>query len=210
MNILNSSKEKKLIEKNLFFTGTIMVIAVNIIVFFFFNEHIVIDTTNNWNNILDFSNLLLTFSSAFRHFNLQHVLLNSLCFLVVGAYVERKQGTLGLLILVFIFALFGGSMTDANHKGTSLGFSGVNFAFYAYVIVDFIFTVNQLKKEKPELVLSIIVLCLIYVAFCFCGGTSDFSFKIYPYDLIHNLGHYTGFITGIILTTLIKLCKLYK
>ena len=30
-----SSKEKKLIEKNLFFTGTIMVIAVNIIVFFF-------------------------------------------------------------------------------------------------------------------------------------------------------------------------------
>ncbi len=132
-----------------------MVIAVNIIVFFFFNEHIVFDTTNNWNNILDFSNLLLTFSSAFRHFNLQHVLLNSLCFLVVGAYFERKQGTLGLLILVFIFALFGESMTDANHTGTSLGFSGVNFAFYAYVIADFIFTVNQLKKEKSELVLRL-------------------------------------------------------
>ena len=210
MNILNSSKEKKLIEKNFFFAGTITVIAINIIVFFFFNKYIVIDTTNNWNKVFDFRNLLLSFSSAFRHFNLQHVLLNSLCFLVVGAYVERKQGTLGLIILVFIFTLFGESMVDANHTGTSLGFSGVNFAFYAYVIIDFIFTANQLKKQKAELILSIVMLCLIYVACCFCGGTSKFSFKIYPYDLIHNLGHYTSFLTGIILTTLIKLCKLCK
>lgn len=210
MNILNTSKQKNLIEKNFLFAGTILVIAINIIVFFFFNEPIFLDTTNNWNNVLDFSHLLLTFASAFKHFNLQHVMLNSLCFLVVGAYVERKQGTLGVLVLVFIFALFGESMIDANHTGTSLGFSGVNFAFYAYVLVDFIFTVKQLKREKSELILSIIVLCLIYVACCFCGGTDGFSFKIYPYDLIHNLGHYTSFITGIILTTFIKLCKIYK
>ena len=210
MNIFNSLKEKRLIEKNLFFIGTIFIMAVNISVFFFFNKPKFSGTTNNWNKVLDFSNLSLTFTSAFYHSNLQHVLLNSLCFLVVGAYVERKQGTLGLLVLVFVFALFGESMIDANHKGTSVGFSGVNFAFYAYVIVDFIFTIKQLKREKCELLLSIIVLCLIYVACCFCGGTSEFSFKIYPYDLIHNMAHYTGFITGIILTTLIKLSKIYK
>ena len=209
MNILNSSKEKKAVAKNFFFLGTLLVIAVNIIVFFF-SKPIYLDSTNNWENVFDFSHLFTTFTSAFRHFNLQHVLLNSLCFLVVGAYVERKQGTLGLLVLVFIFALFGESMTDANHTGTSLGFSGVNFAFYAYVIVDFIFDFKQIRKEKGELILSIVILCLIYLACCFCGGTSGFSFKIYPYDFIHNLGHYTGFLSGTILTILIKICRITK
>lgn len=209
MNILNFSKDKKKIEQNFFFLGTLLVILINVLAFFF-GKVIYLDSTNNWNNVLDFSHLIATFTSAFRHYNLQHVLLNSLCFLIVGAYVERKQGTIGLLILVFIFALFGESMTNANHTGTSLGFSGVNFAFYAYVIVDFIFTFKQLKKEKGELILSIILLCLIYVACCFCGGTSGFAFKIYPYDLIHNLGHYTGFLSGTILTILIKICRIKK
>ena len=142
MNILNFSKDKKKIEQNFFFLGTLLVILINVLVFVF-GKVIYLDSTNNWNNVLDFSHLIATFTSAFRHYNLQHVLLNSLCFLIVGAYVERKQGTIGLLILVFIFALFGESMTNANHTGTSLGFSGVNFAFYAYVIVDFIFTFKQ-------------------------------------------------------------------
>lgn len=212
MSFLNySHREKTRLNKNFFFAGTILVLAINFIVYFLFNEPSIFSSSNNWDNILDFRNLLIHFTSAFKHSNLQHLLLNSLCFLIAGGYVERKHGSIGLVCLVFLFVLFGESMVAANHSGTGgRGFSGVNYSFYAYIIVDFIFTLKNIRTNKKELVVSLIVLGLIYFACCFCGGTETFEFKIYPYDLIHNLGHYTAFLSGLVLSVLIKLCKIRK
>ena len=208
MSILNYQKKQNKLGDNYFFVGTAIVILINFLCFYCIDEEYSFYAVNNWNNALDFYNLFLCVFSAFRHFNLQHLLLNSLCFLIAGAYVERKQGTIGLLFLVAIFTIFGQGLTYANHTGNSRGFSGVNFSFYAYIIVDFIFSFKEEKKKKIELIISITLLVLIYIACCFCGGTKTFSFKIYPYDLIYNMGHYTGFLTGLILTVVIKLCKI--
>ncbi len=208
MSFLNFSKNERKLNNNFFFVGTILVIAINCLCYFVINEFPTFDTKNNWDSVLDFSNLVAHFLSAFTHFNAQHVLLNSLCFLVVGGYVERKRGTLGLLFLVFIFAFFCESVTAANHAGNGgYGFSGVNYCFYAYVIVDFIFSFKEIKSIKSEKIVSIVVLSLIYIACCFCGGTATFAFKIYPYDLINNLGHYSGFLTGLVLSLILKLCR---
>ena len=49
------------------------------------------------------------------------------------------------------------------------------------------------------------VLALIYFAMCFSGGTSHVSFAVYPYDLLHNLGHGTGFFCGTIVALLIQI-----
>jgi membrane associated rhomboid family serine protease len=135
------------------------------------------------------------------------MLLNSLCFLIAGGYVERKYGSISLLSLVFVFAFFAENIVYANHGGVSVGFSGVNYSFYAYIIVDFIFTIKEIKNSKVETIISVIVLALIYVAFCFCGGTQSLAFKIYPYDLITNMGHYSSFLTGLTLSLLIKISK---
>ena len=209
MGILNVKEKKSLLSKNFFFLGTVFVIMLNFIMFNYFNEPIEFDQINNWKNCFDFRNLVIHFLSAFRHSNNHHIILNSLCFLIAGGYIERRCGSIKLLALVFIFALFGESMTVANHTGTGgRGFSGVNYSFYAYIIVDFIFSFKSIKAEKRELVLSIIVLCLIYLASCFCGGTKTFVFAFYPYDLMYNLGHYTGFLSGLILTVVMKICKM--
>ena len=212
MEFFNFSKNKNKAKNNFFFLGTIFVIIVNCLFYFVVDEFPVFGNKNNWDSVLDFSNLFAHFFSAFTHFNAQHVLLNSLCFFIAGGYVERKRGTLGLLVLVFIFAFFGECVTAANnHAGNGgYGFSGVNYCFYAYIIVDFIFSFKEIKSIKSEMIVSIVVLCLIYIACCFCGGTAKFAFKIYPYDLINNLGHYSGFLTGLVLSLILKLCRVNK
>lgn len=211
MKILNC-KCKKLFwwNKNYFFLGTLAIILINLIIFFTGAKLPPRETNNNWQSVLNFKNLCYHFSSAFFHLNAQHCLLNSLCFLVVGCFVERKYGSISLLSLVFVFALFCECMVSANHYsgGGGIGYSGVNFAFYAFIIVDFIFNFKLLKEDKLTLILSFIVILLIYVACCFCGGTEEFTFKIYPYDLITNIGHYTSFLGGLIFTTFINLYKL--
>jgi membrane associated rhomboid family serine protease len=127
--------------------------------------------------------------------------------LVAGTYVERKIGTVNILVLVASFAFFCGCAVAANHSGTSVGFSGVNYAFYAYIIIDYVFMFIDKKQTKANTIYGAIVLALIYLATCFCGGTSSFSFKIYPYDLLNNMGHYTSFLTGAILTLLLQFVK---
>ena len=209
MNVFNTENNKSTLSKNFFFLGTLTVIIINVLGFYFFSNSEEFITQYNWKSVLSFKNLLIHFISAFKHFNLQHLLLNSLCFLIAGAYVERRQGTIGLLFLVFIFTFYGECVTAAKDAGTGgWGFSGVNYSFYSYIIIDFIFSFKQIKANKIELIISITVLCLIYLACCFSGRTSKFSFKIYPYDLISNLGHYSAFLSSIVLSLTIKLSRL--
>ncbi len=201
-------KNTKWHNKNLFYIGTIFVIALNVFLFFYNGNNWEIEYVySKWTDVLNFHNLIFSFFSAFKHANLQHCLLNCLCFLIAGTYVERKVGTLNLLVLVFSFAFFCECAVDANNRGSSVGFSGVNYAFYAYIIIDYIFMFVNKRQNKVCIIYGAIVLFLIYVATCFCGGTSSFSFKIYPYDLLNNMGHYTSFLTGAILTLLLQFVK---
>ena len=85
------------------------------------------------------------------------------------------------------------------------GYSGVNYALYAYVIIDYLFSLTKSRRNKTDLIFGGIVIALIYFAMCFSGGTSTVSFAPYPYDLLHNLGHGTGFFTGTIVALLVQI-----
>ena len=61
------------------------------------------------------------------------------------------------------------------------------------------------RRNKTDLIFGGVVLALIYFAMCFNGGTSEVSFAVYPYDLLHNLGHGTGFFCGAIVALLIQI-----
>lgn len=203
-------KNKKLYwyNRNLFYLGTILVVLINIYAFLYNDNSWQIKYVySNWKDVLNFDNLITCFLSAFKHSNMQHCLLNSLCFLIAASYVERKIGSVNLLLLVFVFALFGEVAVDANYRGVSVGFSGVNFAFYAYIIIDFIFMFVFKKQTLVCVIYGVIVISLIYLACCFCGGTNTISFAIYPYDLITNMGHYTSFVMGCVLTLVINVVK---
>lgn len=210
MRILNDN-EKTIYwwNRNLFFLGTIAIVLVNIILFSVLGSDWASNPQTQISySVLNFDNIIANFLNCFEHSNWQHCLLNMLCFFVVGTYIERKKGTGNLIGLVLLFAIIGKSMSVANSLGGAHGFSGINYALYAFVIIDYIFYIFKKDKIKANIVYGIIVIGLIYLAMCYNGGTTGFGFNWYPYDLINNMGHYTGFVAGLIVTLLINVCKL--
>ena len=199
-------------NRNYFFAGTVLVVLINIIIFsaddrhlWFLHWHI----NSNWTSVLSFGNLIKQFVSAFVHSNWQHVLLNMLCFLICGAWLERRKGTLELLGLVFVMACISGAFVGANDLSTgSVGYSGVNYAFYAYAILDYIFLFRKPTRTKINVISGAVLMALIYFASCFAGGTAEFVFRWYPYDFMHNMGHYSSFLGGAVLGLTVQLSKL--
>lgn len=199
-------------NRNYFFAATVAVVLVNIILF--------ATLGNDWErkfgagneyvfyNLLDFRNIVRSFLNSFSHANWQHVLLNMLCFFIAGIYLERKEGTLPFLFLVFVLTLFSAFAGTANDAGLNWhGFSGANYALYGYIIIDYLFMFRKRTRTKFNIISGAIVLALIYFAMCFNGGTATVGFSWYPYDLMHNSGHYTGILTGLVLGLLIHLCR---
>ncbi len=206
----NNRKNIGLWASNLFFVTTVMIALLNIILFDIIGSWEIplgYHSYGHWNDCLYFTNLLHVFCSAFSHSNLQHVLLNMLCFVICGIYLERKIGSLNLFLLIMAFALLCGSAVAANNDSIAFqGFSGVNYAIYSYILADYIFcAIQKDKRNKFDLIYGGVMLGLIYVAMCFNGGTQKFGFTFYPYDAMHNMGHYTSFFVGIIISSAIHL-----
>lgn len=213
--ILNDDFENKTrFSKNYFWAGTVAVVLLCNFLFMFGGSswNPVEITRTGWTDGLNFSALFYGFLNSFGHSNMQHMLLNMLCFLIVGLYLERKVGTVKLVLLVVAFAFLSTGMIAAIDWGVgSIGYSGVNFAFYFYIIIDFIFMLFQEnKRTKQAFVTGIIMLGLIYLAMCFNGETHSFGFEWYPWDLLNNKGHTGGAIAGIIVGLIVQVAPLGK
>ena len=121
-----------------------------------------------------------------------------LCCFIAGLYLERKKGSLKFFLFVVILSLFTAFATCTNDVSLGwTGFSAMNFGLYGYIIVEYL--LSLLQKEKRylfNLISGGVVLALIYFAMCFSGGTSEVTFEWYPYDLLNNLGHASGFVAG--------------
>ncbi len=186
---------------NYFFVVTIAVVLINVLVFaacgFDTGDIAVLP---DWGRF-SINNLLQTVINTFTHFNWQHTLLNMLCFLIAGMYLERKKGSLPFLLFMVLVVFFTGFASSANDVSLRWhGFSGANYGLYGYIIVEYLFTLLQKRKRDAlNFVLGAVVLGLIYFAMCFNGGTSSIGFEWFPYDLLHNLGHASGFFAGIVL-----------
>lgn len=223
--INNNRNDQKWWRRNWFFATTVCVVLLCVILHAALGSCWHIETDNNftyadlaqgfygskshWHDCLYFSSLLQTFFSSFSHINWQHVLLNMLCFFICGIYLERKLGSVKFFSLVVGFAFFGGCAVAANNNSIDFyGFSGVNFALYAYVLVDYLFCViPKARRNKTDTVYGGIMLGLIYFAMCFNGGTKSVSFSWYPYDAFYNLGHYTSYFVGLIIATFLCTSK---
>ena len=67
---------------------------------------------------------------------------------------------------------------------------------------------RKINRTKFNLIFGAVVLALIYLATCFDGGIHSFGFKLYPYDLISNKGHYSSALAGLILGLTIQISRL--
>lgn len=200
-------------NRNYFYAGTILVVLINILIFAFVKERPwqIIEIDNyvaHWGDVFYFDTTICGFLSAFFHSTWQHVLLNMLCFFVAGLYLERKKGTLGLILFIAFSAYIAEVAIQGNDLSVhSVGFSGVNYFIYATIIIDYIFSFQKHRKNKMNTILGSVEIALIYVAMCFSGGSTSVSFAVYPYDLLHNMGHYTSFLAGIIVGLFVEITK---
>ncbi len=138
MKFIDSPKKRLTwYSRNYFYVTTIAVVLTNILLYGLLGanwEDAYGNDSVSWENSFDFGRIWRCFLNDFAHGTWQHVLLNMLCFLVVGLYLERKTGSLGLLGLVLSFAVLQGCVCAAARGNMYFrGFSGVNYAFYAYV-----------------------------------------------------------------------------
>ena len=197
-------KSKKLtrLNANYFFAVTVFIVLLNIIVYAVHGSDTgeFGDRYQPWNTF-SVKNLFQALVNSYTHANWQHTLLNMLCFFIAGLYLERKKGSLPFLLFMVIMSLFTAFATCTNDVGIWWhGFSAVNFGLYGYIIVEYIFTLCQNEKRYLfNIVFGAVMIALIYFAMCFAGGTERVTFKVYPYDLLHNLGHASGFVSGLIL-----------
>lgn len=214
MKLIDDSKKTlRWWNRNYFFLATIIVTLVNILLYALLGnrweeQFPVSGGLTLWYNELDFNNLIRAFMNSFSHSNWQHVLLNMLCFFICGIYLERKEGTLSLLFLVIVTAFFSSTAMSANEGSVHWhGFSGVNFALYAYIIVDFLFVFRKHTRSAFNIISGFVMLGLIYFAACFNGGTSSIGFEWYPYDFMHNMGHYSAFVAGMVLGFVVQFVR---
>lgn len=182
-------------NRNYFFATTALITAACIVL------HACLGAKWNLNIAKDFISRFpfFNFLGAFAHFNWQHCLLNMLCFFICGCWLERKEGSLrflGLtLFMILVTSYFSGLLRWA-------GYSGVNYALYAYAILDFILSLR--KRNLFNIIGGSIVMALIYFAMCFNGGVESIGFEWYPYDLFANKYHYSGFVEGAFIAVFIQ------
>lgn len=217
MSALND-KTKKVTWKNrnYLFLGTILIIVLNIVLFAVlgndwvgkFEDNI---TAGGLNSQINFNNLIIAFLNSFSHANWQHVLLNMLCLFICGLYLERKMGSFKFFFFTFILAFFTSIAITANSMlFTWHGFSGVNYALFFYIIVDYIFSFRKERRSKGNIIFGAIILILIYLAMSFINVAGEFAITWYPIHLVSNIAHYTSALVGLLLGIVLQFAMMRK
>jgi membrane associated rhomboid family serine protease len=129
---------------------------------------------------------------GFLHWDLRHLLLNTLLLFLLGPIVERRAGTIGLLIIFLSASVASGLGILVKHQiwpaeGVSLGASGGMFGLLGAGLV---LVFRQRSQTRLRTVLmAVLVLGLIY---SFLPGVSM-------------IGHIVGLIIGVTITLVIPL-----
>lgn len=212
MFVNDTGKRLTWTTRNYFFLGTFFIVFLNLFIYAVCkSETYFFAVLPDWGKF-SVNNLFQALVNSYTHINWQHVLLNMLCFAVAGSYLERKTGTLLFLLFLFVLSLFTSFASCTNDISISaIGFSGVNYGLYGYILCEYIFTLcRKNRRTLFNIIYGAAVLGLIYFAMCFSGGTTRVSFEWYPYDLLHNLGHASGFVVGLVMGAYEPVCTVIE
>lgn len=195
-------------NRNYYFVTTVFIVLLNIVLFAAWDKPRIM-IRPQWNSYF-IDNLIQALINTYWHANWQHVLLNMLCFFIAGLYLERKQRSLKFFLFVIVMSLFTAFAVTANDISLYwVGFSGMNFGLYGYILIEYpLMIVRKENRYLFNIISGAVVVALIYFAMCFNGGTSRVSFAWYPYDLLHNSGHISGFVTGLAFSIYEQVCSL--
>lgn len=134
-------------------------------------------------------------ASFFIHANFSHILANLTVFFLVSSHLERKQGTVRVLMVLFLSHLIG-SFSSAMFEDPSavvMGSSGGVFGITGFYIVQWIVNFRRAFEKLLALFLGIFMIEYLCVAFFLCEET------------ISTVSHLGGFISGLMFSYVIML-----
>ena len=120
------------------------------------------------------------FTHILGHANWQHLIGNFMLILLLGPILEERHGSMSLLIMILLTALFTGLANLLFSNGVLLGASGVVFMM--------ILLASMANVRGGEIPLTFIAVALIYM-----GGEIIRSFRD---DQISQMAHLVGGVAG--------------
>lgn len=135
-------------------------------------------------------------SPAFMHFNLPHIIFNSLWIWVVGRKIEKIQG-LSVFITIFFFSALVSNVAQFLISGPLFGgLSGVVFAVLAYTWLWDKLASYPVFGMPPALM----IFMLVWLVLGYTGMLEALGF-----GSIANTAHLIGLISGLVAVPVIKL-----
>lgn len=220
MTFMDDSKKKlHWWNRNYCFMATIIIIALILLLYALgIKKKVGNPEDYSWYNFMNLSNFFQNFVNNFFHLDWTHVITNAVTFFVCGLYIERKIGTFPTLFLTLLLAILSGVFTGSNNLSTNYaGFSGVVYAYYGYILVDYLFSLQKNKRTKQNVIFGVIVLAFNWFAMClnvttgtwFNIGDYNISIEWYPHSLLYNGGHYMAFIAGVIICLVLEIYAIF-
>jgi len=193
-------KHSLILKRNLFFITSTFFVLLNIILYALGGS--------TWQNSIT-NNTARSIANAFAHLDAIHLTWNVLGFLFCGVYLERKLGSgkwfiIALLLTYFTAIISVTSVFSATHW---IGFSGVVYTIYGFVIIDFITSIIKGNKAPTNLILGITAIIFMYLNFSFCRVN---VFRPYPHSLLFHMGHLFSFIGGVVLGLILNIMQRLK
>lgn len=212
--LLNEPADKNLFGSNYFFAGTIAVILSIVLLYSFggssWQYSVKVNAPADWQRPFYFNPIVRACLNTFAHLNWTHVLNNARAMLVCGLYLERKTGSCKFLLMILALTFFTSAVSTASTFSVDwVGLSGIVYLLFAYVLVDYAFSMFKSKRSLPNIIFGAAVLIIIYVFMC--GGLSfdpSREIKWYPYILMYHSGHLSGFISGLVFGIAVQIIKL--
>jgi len=206
-------RKTKILSKNFFYMGTTVAILINVLLYAaggkVWQNFVEVGAIHpGWNSYLYLNPTVRAFLNAFSHLNWVHVAFNMSGLLVCGMYLERKIGSGNLVLMILSLTFFTAivsvaSMFNAVHW---IGFSGVLYLLFAYVIIDFLFSFQKNKRNRNDIIIGAAALLFIYINMSFDAR----SFVWYPHALIFHEGHLFGFLAGLALGVAVQVINLME
>ena len=218
MNFFNDRTKKiNWWNRNYLFIGTFIIIAVILCLYGTgVDRHIGNPEDYDWYGFANLSNFFQNFVNCFFHLDWPHVIFNSVSIFICGLYTERKIGSIPMLLLTLLLAIFASAFIGSNNLSTNwVGLSSVIYAFYGFIFIEYLFSLKKERRSKFNIIFGIVILALIWFLMClntttgtwFSVGPYNVGMSWIPHELLYNGAHYTGFLAGVITCFLFEINK---
>lgn len=198
-------------NRNYFFTGTIFISVLFIVIFAIWGnwgENLLAEMKNEEDTL----NILVRyFYSLGLHYSFSRwstLLYNILGLVVCGFYLERKIGSLNFILLVIGLGALSSTTDTFPDLYLSISSSFEWFVLSGYILIDYIFSLFQKNRNITNTIIGAVCIVLLYIRLGFYDkADGGIGFSLYPHQILDIISHFAIFMTGVIISLIVQIAK---